>query len=86
MMANSTGSGRNVFARFAGLRELGILVFLVIVVIIISIRSPVFLTLGNMHDIALDAAILAIVAVGEMMVILTGGIDISVGSGMGLSG
>ena len=85
-MANSTGSGRNVFARFAGLRELGILVFLVIVVIIISIRSPVFLTLGNMHDIALDAAILAIVAVGEMMVILTGGIDISVGSGMGLSG
>jgi rhamnose transport system permease protein len=85
-MANSKPSGKNVLVRFAGLREVGILVFLVVVVAIIAIRSPVFLTLGNLHDIALDAAILAIVAVGEMMVIITGGIDISVGSGMGLCG
>jgi len=85
-MRTSNGARRNVFARFAGLRELGILVFLVAVVIIISVRSPVFLTLDNIQDIGLDAAILAIVAVGEMMVILTGGIDISVGSGIGLSG
>ena len=85
ILSMSNGTGRNLFARFAGLRELGIFIFLIAVVIIISIRSPVFLTLDNIHDIGLDAAILAIVAVGEMMVILTGGIDISVGSGIGFS-
>jgi rhamnose transport system permease protein len=85
-MRSSNGARKSLFVRFAGLRELGILVFLAAMVLAISIRSPVFLTLDNLHDIALDAAILAIVAVGEMMVILTGGIDISVGSGIGLSG
>ena len=85
-MRTTNGAGKSVFARFTGLRELGILVFLVAIVIAISVRSPVFLTLDNIQDIGLDAAILAIVAVGEMMVILTGGIDISVGSGIGLSG
>jgi rhamnose transport system permease protein len=72
--------------RFAGFREMGIFLFLILVVVVISLRSPVFLTLDNLYDIALDSAILAIVAVGEMMVILTGGIDISLGSGIGLSG
>jgi rhamnose transport system permease protein len=86
MRGMSNGTSRSLFARFAGLRELGIFIFLLAVVVVISIRSPVFLTLDNIHDIGLDAAILAIVAVGEMMVILTGGIDISVGSGIGLSG
>jgi rhamnose transport system permease protein len=72
--------------RFAGLREVGIFLFLILLVIAISLRSPVFLTFDNLYDIALDSAILAIVAVGEMMVMLTGGIDISLGSGIGLSG
>ncbi|MBN1838352.1 MAG: ABC transporter permease [Spirochaetales bacterium] len=85
-MGSSSGSGRSVFAKFSGLRELGIVVFLVVVVIVIAIRSPVFLTFDNIRDIGLDAAILAIVAVGQMMIMLTGGIDISVGSGIGLSG
>ena len=72
--------------RFAALRELGIAVFLIIIVIAVSIRNPVFFTLDNFHDISLDVAILAIVAVGEMLIMLTGGIDISIGSGIGLSG
>lgn len=65
---------------------MGIFLFLLLLVIVISLRSPAFLTWSNWYDITLDSAILAIVAVGEMMVILTGGIDISLGSGIGLSG
>ena len=81
-----THTENSLLLRFAGFREIGIFIFLILVVIVISIRSPVFLTLDNLYDIALDSAILAIVAIGEMMVILTGGIDISLGSGIGLSG
>ena len=76
----------NLLLRIAGFREIGIVIFLVVVVAVISLRTPAFLTADNLYDIALDSAILAIVAVGEMMIILTGGIDISLGSGIGLSG
>jgi rhamnose transport system permease protein len=76
----------SLWLRFAGLREVGIFIFLLLVVVVIAIRSPVFLTFDNLYDIALDSSILAIVAVGEMMIILTGGIDISVGANIGLSG
>ncbi len=76
----------SLFARLARAREMGIVVILALVVVVVSIRNPAFLSGGNLYDIALDSAILAIVAVGAMMVILTGGIDISVGSGMALSG
>lgn len=79
-------NGNNILLRIAGFREVGIVIFLIVVMLVISLRSPVFLTPDNLYDIALDSAILAIVAVGEMMVILTGGIDISLGSGIGLSG
>ncbi len=81
-----TGNSSSLMLKFAGFREMGIFVFLIILVIVISIRSPVFLTFENIYDIGLDTAILAIIAVGEMMVIITRGIDISVGTGLGLSG
>lgn len=73
-------------ARLAGAREIGIVAILILVVLVVSIRNPAFLSGDNLRDIAVDTAVLAIVAVGVMMVILTGGIDISVGSGMALSG
>ncbi|MHC4199589.1 MAG: ABC transporter permease [Planctomycetota bacterium] len=77
---------KTLFARLAGTREIGIVVILALVVLAISVRNPTFLSADNLYDIAVGSAILAIVAVGTMMVILTGGIDISVGSGMVLSG
>ena len=79
-------SKSNLYARLAGAREMGIVVILALVVLVVSLRNPTFLSGDNLYDIALDSAILTIVAVGAMMVILTGGIDISVGSGMALSG
>ena len=79
-------NGSSLLLRIAGFREVGIVIFLVLVMLVVSLRSPVFMTPDNLYDIALDSAILAIVAVGEMMIILTGGIDISLGSGIGLSG
>jgi len=67
-------------------REIGIMVFTIVLIIIISIRSPYFLTIGNIRDILMDSVILAIAAIGQMLVILTANIDISVSAIIAFNG
>ena len=59
----------SLFARLARAREMGIVVILALVVVVVSIRNPAFLSGGNLYDIALDSAILAIVAVGAAIAV-----------------
>ena len=59
---------------------------LIVVVIALSIASPYFLTANNLFNVCVQIAVVAIIAVGQTMVILTAGIDLSVGSVAGLSG
>ena len=47
---------------------------------ILSRLSPFFLTLDNLFEITIQAAVIAMIAVGQTLVILSGGIDLSVGS------
>jgi rhamnose transport system permease protein len=65
-------------------REAGISVFILILVIVVTIRNPSFLTVDNFQDILLNISILAIVSLAQTMVIITHGIDLSVGSMIGL--
>ena len=74
----------NLLWTLARFREAGISVFIVILVIAVTLRSPTFLTADNFQDILLNISILAIVALGQTMVILTHGIDLSVSSMIGL--
>jgi rhamnose transport system permease protein len=67
------------------LRELGIFVALLVCIVIFSVRAGNFLTVGNWQDIGTDVAMVAVVAVGETMVVLTRNIDLSVGSIVGVS-
>ncbi len=67
------------------LREIGIAAALGISVLFFAIRAPDFLSVSNWQGIAQNVAIVAVVAVGETMVILTRNIDLSVGSIVGLS-
>lgn len=69
-----------------GFRELGIIVFIVIISIVIGVRNPRFLTWGNIHDMLIDTSALAVVAVGMMLVLVTGGIDLSTESVLALVG
>ena len=55
---------------------------LVGLVVVISILSPNFLTLGNLKAMLLAAAILIILAVAQSFVITTGGIDLSIAATM----
>ncbi|MDZ4288105.1 MAG: ABC transporter permease [Prosthecobacter sp.] len=50
-----------------------------------SYRRPTFLKVDNLRNIANQIAIIAIIAIGMTMVIITGGIDLSVGSLLALS-
>jgi rhamnose transport system permease protein len=61
-------------------RELGLLVFIVLLVALVSLRSPYFLQLDNLRNILLNISILLIVALAQTMVIITKGIDLSVSS------
>jgi rhamnose transport system permease protein len=74
----------NLFRTLTRFREFGIILIILILAILVSLRAPVFLTLGNFRDILLDISILVIVALAQTMVILTHGIDLSVGSSIGL--
>src|SRR6478736_3986290 len=66
-------------------REAGIVIFIIILSVLVSLRNPAFLTLDNLRDILLNISILVIVALGQTMVIITRGIDLSVGSMIGLT-
>lgn len=62
------------------LEKYGIYVALVVLFIIASIASPVFLRPANLINLVRQAAALGIMAVGQTFVMLTGGIDLSVAS------
>lgn len=77
---------RSVVQAFVKYREAGILLILVVLVALVSLRNPAFLSLNNFRDIVLNISILVIVALAQSMVIITRGIDLSVGSIIGLTG
>ncbi|NNJ11471.1 ABC transporter permease [Chloroflexales bacterium ZM16-3] len=66
-------------------RELGIAAFILVLAALVSLRAPAFLSVDNFRDILLNISILVIVALGQMMVIITRGIDLSVSSMIGLT-
>jgi rhamnose transport system permease protein len=69
-------------ARF---REVSIILFILLLVILVSLRTPNFFTTDNLRIILMNISILAIVALAQAMIIITRGIDLSVSSMIGLA-
>jgi rhamnose transport system permease protein len=67
-------------------REWLLLAIIVVIALAVGARAPVFLSWRNGLDIANDSAILAILVMGQMLVLLTRGIDLSVASNLALTG
>jgi ribose transport system permease protein len=67
-------------------RESAIFLALVIIMVVLGVWEPNFLSGSNLYLVSRQISFVAIVALGELFVILHGGIDLSVGSIMGLSG
>ena len=86
---SSTDTGSATRVRVVGtllaLLRLGPLLILVVMIVILSNLSPVFFTTQNLGNLLMQTAAIAILAMGQLLVILTRGIDLSVGSTLALS-
>jgi len=83
MEARQRGS---IASRLAKRLEIRMLALAIALAAILSLLSPYFLTSSNLFNILDQSVVTGIVSVGMTFVILTGGIDLSVGSVAGLSG
>ncbi|MEN6500440.1 MAG: ABC transporter permease [Rectinema sp.] len=77
---------KSLIARFFSYRESAIFLALILLMISVTIFAPNFISGSNLYLVSRQISFVAIVGFGELFVILTGGIDLSVGSIMGLSG
>lgn len=69
----------------SNIREISLVIVMIVLSVFIQIRSDGnFFTAENISDMFAETAVLAIAAVGMMLVIITGGIDLSIGSVMAL--
>ncbi|WP_082332557.1 ABC transporter permease [Lysinibacillus contaminans] len=73
-------------AKIGQFREIGLLAFIIMLMIAVQMRNSSFLTIENMTDMMTNTAILLILAVGMMLVLVTRGIDLSIGATLALSG
>jgi ribose transport system permease protein len=79
------------FDRFRALRlalwalRAGPALILGLVVVAVALSTPLFLTSQNIGNVLAQSAVIAILALGQLLVILTRGIDLSVGSTLALS-
>jgi rhamnose transport system permease protein len=78
-------SGAALLDLLGRVREAGILLALGILVLVVAVQEPRFLKPGNIEEILLSVSILAVVAVGQTLVVLTRNVDLSVGSIVGMT-
>jgi ribose transport system permease protein len=70
-------SQKQLLSTFSGLFVLGV---------VFTILSPYFFSVNNLLTVATQTAVIAIIAVGQTYVLITGGIDLAIGSNMALAG
>ena len=71
--------------RVLRIRELGIVAALALLIAVTAILEPRFIETSSLRNLALNASILAILAVGQTLVIVTRNVDLSTGAVLGLS-
>ena len=67
-------------------QQLGMALVLIVLCIVMAVFAPHFSESSNLLNIARQVSINAILAAGMTFVILTGGVDLSVGSALGVTG
>jgi len=80
------GSFLAIMRKIMAIKEAGVFLILIILMAFLSIFAESFLTLDNILTIVLNMSFIAIMTYGMTLVIITAGIDLSVGSILGLSG
>jgi ribose transport system permease protein len=80
--ANSPG---DIVKAVFGWEASGVLIALIVLCAILAVASPNFLTAFNLTVVIREASFVGLVALGQTLVLLLGGIDLSVGAAAGLS-
>ncbi|CAA9533046.1 MAG: Predicted L-rhamnose ABC transporter, transmembrane component 2 [uncultured Thermomicrobiales bacterium] len=87
-MASRSAPGRadRLVTLVGRVRELGLLIALLVLVVAVGLRAgDRFLSLGNLRTVLLAVSILAVMAAGQTLVVLTRNVDLSVASIVGLT-
>jgi len=74
------------FKTITSFRESVLVLVLVVFAIAMTVASPVFASWANMEAILLGLSVEAPIAVGEVILLISGGLDLSVGSVLGWAG
>ncbi len=77
---------KSLVSRLFHAREMGVFTALVGLVIIMSFASPYFLKVNNIFNVLRNMSTVGIMSIGMTMIIITSGIDLSVGSLLAVSG
>jgi ribose transport system permease protein len=89
-MTPTTRTRRNIFQsewfRFLKIQDIGVFFILTLMCLFLSLTTKTFLTGTNIFNVLRAFSWIAIAAFGEILVIIIGGIDLSVGSTMALAG
>ena len=83
---SSTSETRSASSRREWLERLLPFASVVALFIVLSIASPYFLTLQNLSSVCRQTAVINIIALGMTLIMISGGIDLSVGSVMAFAG
>ena len=81
----NTSGKSTTWRKYLQMREVNVFSALVVIVILMSLLSPYFLTRENIFNLLRGMSTIGIMAIGQTMVIITGGIDLSVGSVLAVS-
>lgn len=79
-------SNMRVWRKLSSNKEVGILIPLIVIIVVTSVINPVFLDADNLINLLRSISITLIGAIGMTFVLISGGLDLSVGSILALSG
>lgn len=77
---------KSILKKINASREASLLIVLIVLCVVISFRSPSFMTLKSISDMLKNNAVIMIMTLGMLGVLLIGGIDISITSTLALAG
>lgn len=77
---------KSILKKITASRETSLVIVLIVLCMVISLRSPSFLTLKSISDMLKNNAVIMIMTLGMLNVLLIGGIDISIASTLAFSG
>ena len=82
--APATGAVSRILGAAARQRELSLVLILIGMVVLVATQAPQMISSDNLTDVTVLAAVIAVAAVGQAMVVITRNVDLSVEATMGL--